>query len=227
MNRSVADSPLRGSAPHVAPAAPRHARLAPRRRPRSGRRRAVARAFTTLASILLMSAGATILLGTLIAPTAVERGYGEAKTAVQDAMQDVVQQVTATLPSVTLGVEGGQTELDWCDGTFTRQLSYEQGFYEVPPVWAAHNHCGGDVILGWQVGDLVQLAGSDAVYEIIDVRLTAKHWVTTEALDGLQGELALQSCFYGIDQMKFVGLQKIADSTAQLTPAQLAGDTRQ
>ena len=47
---------------------------------------------------------------------------------------------------------------------------------------------------------------------VIDIRYTPKIWATTEDLIGLQGELALQTCFYGEDRMKFIGLVKVEDS---------------
>jgi hypothetical protein len=76
-------------------------------------------------------------------------------------------------------------------------------------VWAAHNNCGGDVLLPWEEGQRIQFEGDDQVYEVVDIRYTPKIWASTSDLVGLGGELALQSCFYGEDRMKFIGLDPV------------------
>lgn len=53
--------------------------------------------------------------------------------------------------------------------------------------------------------------GYDGLYEVVDIRHTSKVWSSTDDLVGLRGDLALQSCFYGQDQMKFVGLERILE----------------
>lgn len=146
----------------------------------------------------------------LVAPTAVERVYGEAKQGVTE----LHAAITGELPRVSLGVSGGVAELDRCDGTFTEMKSYE-GTGRVPPVWAAHNACGGDVTLPWQIGQLVTIDGSGDIYEVVEVRDTAKRWVTTEALLDLKGDLALQTCYYGEERMKFVGLALVDTATTE------------
>ncbi len=88
--------------------------------------------------------------------------------------------------------------------------SYERD--GVPPVWAAHNNCGGDIVLPLAIGDEIDLKNADGTvrYRVVDIRQTPKVWVTTEELVGLQGEVALQSCFYGKGQpMKFLGLEMV------------------
>lgn len=161
---------------------------------------------------MLVVVGAALAVAALVAPQAVEKAYGEVKTTVIDQVDKTREDVFSQLPAVTLGVRGGIPELDRCDGTFTEMLSYERD--GVPPVWAAHNNCAGDVILGWETGQRVQLTGSDQVYEVTDIRYTSKIWSSTEDLVGLGGDLALQSCFYGEDRMKFVGLTEIPTEQA-------------
>lgn len=151
---------------------------------------------------MLILAGAIVLAMSLFAPTTVERGYGQVKAAVNDVAAEV------QLPSVRLGVEGGQAELDVCDGSFIEMTSY-RNTVGVPAVYAAHNNCGGDIVLNWQVGTQFEVEGQPGIYEVVDVRHTAKHWETTEALIGLQGDFALQSCFYGEDRMQFVGIRHV------------------
>lgn len=182
------------------PAPPAHARA-------SSQRRRSRRAGNTILGVLgtvLMLAGALVLTLSLFAPTTVERGYGQVKAAVNDVAAEV------QLPSVRLGVEGGQAELDACDGSFIEMTSY-RNTVGVPAVYAAHNNCGGDIVLNWDVGTQFEIEGQPGTYEVVDVRHTAKHWETTDALVGLQGDFALQSCFYGEDRMQFVGIRPVAE----------------
>lgn len=149
----------------------------------------------------------------LVAPATVERLYGEARQSITELQTSI----TGELPRVRLGASGGIPELDRCDGTFTEMKSYE-GTGRVPPVWAAHNACGGDVTLPWQIGQLVTIDDSGDTYEVVEVRDTAKRWVTTEALLDLKGDLALQTCYYGEERMKFVGLTLVTTTVGEATP---------
>jgi hypothetical protein len=178
----------------------------PRRQKRAAKKRRGAwTTVLTIFGVLLLVGGVAIGASTLLAPQAVEHAYGTVKVGVADKVQEVQEEVFEELPSVKKGASGGKTELDWCDGTFTEMLSYERE--GVPPVWAAHNNCGGDVILPWEKGQRLRIEGSDQVYEIVDIRYTSKIWSSTADLVGLKGEFALQSCFYGEDRMKFIGLE--------------------
>ena len=161
----------------------------------------------TVFGVLLLVGGIGLGAGTLLAPQSVEQAYGAIKVGVAEKVQQVQEEVFEELPTVKLGVSGGQTELDWCDGTFTEMLSYERD--GVPPVWAAHNNCGGDVLLPWEMGQRIRVEGDDQVYEIVDIRYTSKIWSSTADLVGLKGAFALQSCFYGEDRMKFIGLEPV------------------
>lgn len=162
-----------------------------------------------------MIAGGAVLGATLIAPHAVESAYGTAKIAATDSIDTFREDTFGELPTVQLGITGGIPELDACDGTFTHMSSYESdtstsAAADVPPVWAAHNNCLGDVVLSWDVGQHLRIEGDPQVYEVVDVTHTTKIWATTADLEGLEGTLALQSCFYGEDRMKFVGLAPVA-----------------
>lgn len=174
----------------------------------SNRRRPVRRLIGWVIALVLMVAGIGILIASLVAPQAVERVYGEIRTQAVAVVDDVRHDVTQELPTVALGATGGKAELDRCDGTFTQIVSYERD--GVPPVWAAHNNCGGDTILPWQLGDHVSVEGDETVYEVVDVRTTSKTWSSTDDLVGLGGDLALQTCFYGEDRMIFIGLSPVA-----------------
>ncbi|WP_162238899.1 hypothetical protein [Microbacterium sp. Leaf320] len=134
-------------------------------------------------------------------PTETERVLGTAKVALQTAAQELI--APDQLPRITLGAEGGTRELDACTGEFTEMITYRDA--AVPPLYAAHNNCGGDIILGWQLGTRVQVAGSDTVYEVVDERRTPKG-APVDTLAGIDGELLVQTCFYGEDQMRFLAL---------------------
>lgn len=177
------------------------------------RRRPVAVISRIIGGVLIVI-GLTIGAGVLFAPEATERIYGDAKIGVQELGRDVAavaeETVTGekTYPQINLGVSGTVRELDRCDGTFTEMKSYERD--GVPPVWAAHNNCGGDIILPWEIGTELQITGNPTVYRVVDIRYTSKVWSSTADLVGLSGELALQTCFYGEDRMKFIGLEPVA-----------------
>ena len=168
------------------------------------RRRRSRRAVEIAAAATALLGGVGALCLALAPAEVVERSYG----VVQQEINRVKADVWGETPSVILGAEGGAAELARADGTFTHMLSYEHP--GVPPVWAAHNNAGGDTILTLEVGDRIRVTMPDRTvvhYVVSDVRITGKHWVTTEALIGLGGELALQTCFYGDPRMKFIGLQ--------------------
>lgn len=162
---------------------------------------------SAVAGVLLLAAGGAVMVCLLAAPQTVEYTYGTVKTALTDSISTAREEVFGDLPTVTLGATGGVPELDGCDGTFTEMSSYEHE--GVPPVWAAHNNCHGDVLLPWETGQRVQVEGSDQVYEVVDIRHTPKTWATIDDLVGLGGSFALQTCFYGEDRMKFVGLEPV------------------
>lgn len=170
--------------------------------PRRRRRQRVSR-ILTFAAIGGMALGA-LMVGTITAfPEESERAFGLAQLGIGQFRIDVIHE----LPAVTLGASGGMTELDRCDGTFTEMLSYRRD--GVPPVWAAHNNCGGDTVLPWKLGQEVAVTrpdGSTEIYAVADVRVTPKTWATTDDLIGLGGDFALQTCFYGENRMRFVGL---------------------
>ena len=159
---------------------------------------------------VLIVGGAGLLAAVAFAPGAVEKTYGDVKTQVTGAVDKVQEDVFEELPTVKIGGSVDVPELDICDGAFTVMKSYERE--GVPEVAAAHNNCGGDVLLSWDEGQRIEIEGRDQVYEVVDIRYTSKVWASTADLVGLQGELALQSCFYGEDRMKFVGLAPVHDA---------------
>lgn len=176
--------------------------------------RAVGLITLVLGGALLLGGGA-LLSAVLLAPQEVERAYGAVKTAVTGTVDSVRQDVGGEVPTVRLGATGGLAELDRCDGTFTEMASYEHD--DVPEVWAAHNNCFGDVLLPWQEGQTLRVEGDDQLYRVVDIRNTPKTWATIDDLVGLEGSIALQTCFYGEDRMKFVGLEPVSDPGADVS----------
>jgi hypothetical protein len=177
---------------------------------KAAKRRRLRRRILLGLSVAVFSAGAVLLAANLLAPTEVERVVGEAKVAIEEAVTDTAAGVTgepAPLPAVRLGPAGDKRQLDRCDGTFTELTSYRIG--DVLPVYAAHNNCGGDVILSWNVGDHVTVEGSDITYEVVEERHTRK-WAQVSSLRGMAGELLLQTCYYGQDKMRFLALEPVS-----------------
>ncbi|WP_194762780.1 hypothetical protein [Microbacterium sp. UFMG61] len=171
--------------------------VAPRSRPRG-------RFGLLVASIALVGLGASFLVVSTVAPDAVDRVTGDIKVTVQKQFQQIF--APDALPILRLGGEGGLAQLDECDGTFTEMISYRVD--GVPPLFAAHNNCGGDIILGWDLGQRVRVEGSDIVYEVVEERHTPK-WSDVEALVGMSGEFMVQTCFYGENRMRFLALAQV------------------
>lgn len=159
---------------------------------------------TFVASALILS-GVFLGSAAVFAPEMTERVYGELKSTAMNTYTSI----TNELPSVTLGDPGGERELDQCSGDFTEMVDYRRD--GVPQTFAAHNNCGGDAILPWELGQRFTAAG--VTYEIVDIRTLPKRIATANDLVGLGGEIALQTCYYGQPRMKFVGAVRVADAT--------------
>jgi hypothetical protein len=171
----------------------------PSSRTRQHRRRV---ALTAIASFFL-TASALLAVLAAVAPESVERVYGY----LRHTTQTVEHAMSTELPHVRLGDEGGTNLLDECDGSFSEMLSYRSA--DTIPVYAAHNNCGGDIIHPWNIGQQVRVEGRTAIYQVVDIRDVPKREGTTNDITNLQGEFSLQTCYYGVNQMKFVGLAPI------------------
>lgn len=166
-----------------------------------GRRRS---AFPTVGGVLL-ALGAAILSAGAIAPQSVESAWGHIR-AVAVATP---QALTGVLPEVSLGRPGTAEDLDACDGTFTKMIEYNNP--DAPPVWAAHNSCGGDAILPWGEGQQFLIDGDR--YVVLEVRHLPKFTSTSDDLAGLQGDIALQTCLYGKPLIAFIGAQRMPNDS--------------
>lgn len=164
--------------------------------------------------LVLLAAVATFLTVPNLAPARV--GPGRAAPPPSMIVPSAPQKEPVIADAV-LGASGGVTELERCDGTFTRMVAYGA---TQPPVWAAHNDCDGDVILPWETGRDVTLTvdGTPATYRVVDTRDTRKKGANTGDLAGIGGDLVLQTCYYDEDRMKFIGLTPIPAAGAATTP---------
>lgn len=151
--------------------------------------------------------GAFVALGfgvagvTMIAPELMDKVAGNLKVTVEKQASEWI--TPGELPEVVLGGEGDMSDLDGCTGEFTEMISYRVD--GIPPLFSAHNNCGGDIILGWELGQRVRIAGSDVVYEVVEER-HAPQPSGAERLEGMSGELVLQTCYYGETRMRFLAL---------------------
>lgn len=187
------------------------------------RRLGAARVVVLVLCSLLFVTGTGLLVLAILSPGTAEKVVGSSKVAVEKAIAEAWTAITPDAPdapewfsTVRLGPLGGDHELDWCNGEFIEMRSYR--ISGVPPVYAAHNNCGGDVILGWDVGQHVKIEGSDVVYEVVEERHTPK-WTMVSSLRGMKGELALQTCYYGEDRMRFLSLSPVVAPTPEPSPA--------
>lgn len=145
-----------------------------------------------------------------IAPDTVQWATGNAKVATTKWASNLFQ--PDAIPEIVLGTEGGKRELDECDGRFTEMVSYRSA--GILPLYAAHNVCGGDVILGWDIGQRVRVRGSDTVYVVVEERHTPQG-TSGDLLRGMAGEFMLQTCFYGENRMRFLSLSPLTEETSQ------------
>ncbi|MFT4235409.1 MAG: hypothetical protein QM607_10480 [Microbacterium sp.] len=180
------------------------------------RRRRVWNIVLTTFGVVLLVAGVGIGALTLFAPQKAEHAYATVKVGLASQLQQAREKTLGELPTVTFGVDGGLEELQqacgtmaWGDESWVHMTSYERD--GVPPIWAAHNNCAGDVILDWQIGQRMMVEGDPTVYEVVEIRDIPKTYSSTADLVGLKGVFGMQTCYYdGMhdpdDYMKFIGL---------------------
>ncbi len=174
------------------------------------------RRMLSFVGVTLVLVGLVLIGFSVFFPNQAEKAAGDARIfAGQVAMAARGQEH----PIVTLGERGTKATLDRCDGTFTEMGAYEMDGLQ--PVYAAHNICKGEVILPLEVGDLVEIDGQ-GLYQIMTERHTKKTWSTTDEILGMDGDIILQSCYYGENRMKFISLSPVdenGDLVEQVTTA--------
>lgn len=131
-------------------------------------------------------------------------------------IKDTGYSISATVqtPEVTLGPLGGQYEIDLCqNGVFIEVDAYKVDS-GVQDIFAAHNGCGGDIILNWDLDQEVIVTdadGSSTRYFVSDSRVTPQVGIETTALHGMEGSILLQACFWGSGEMRFVALTPVGE----------------
>jgi hypothetical protein len=116
--------------------------------------------------------------------------------------------VAVTAPSWSIGISafGWQDELDACQWVLMDMVA------EVPlPIVAAHNYCGGGIVLEMQVGDTVTLSGYgfDGTYVVTGDRDAWSGGDAATAISGMGGDVILQTCYWDDDGTeRLVSLQR-------------------
>lgn len=95
--------------------------------------------------------------------------------------------------------------MNYCVGGFTDMIHYEG--LNGKQMLSSHNNCGGDILLPMVEGDHVVIEG-DQEYVISELRDTSKN-ITTEAVNDMNGTVLLQTCYYNVQEMKFVALTPV------------------
>ena len=145
------------------------------------------------------------------------RGYSvEARDSVELQLETLslpVEQPAAlpqpVVPSWSIGITafGWQQELDACQWVLMDMVA------EVPlPIVAAHNYCGGDIVLDMALGDTVTLGGYgfDGTYVVTSAKDAWAGDDAAVAISGMAGEVILQTCYWVNDGTeRLVGLQRV------------------
>lgn len=113
--------------------------------------------------------------------------------------------------SIAVANSGGEEALDACTGGFTKM---DQDGMEGKTIIAAHNNCGGDILLPIVVGDQVVIEGQ-GTYRVAETRDTEKS-IYPSAIVDMKGEILVQTCYYGVQKMKFLALEPVGDTQAQV-----------
>jgi hypothetical protein len=102
---------------------------------------------------------------------------------------------------------GWQAELDACQWVLMDMVA------SVPlPIVAAHNYCGGGIVLEMQPGDTVTLGGYgyDGVYVVTGSRDAWSGGDAAVAVSGMDGDVVLQTCYWDDDGTeRLVSLRRI------------------
>ncbi|CAN5349865.1 hypothetical protein BH09ACT5_BH09ACT5_19930 [soil metagenome] len=134
--------------------------------------------------------------------------------AAEPAVEPVVETAAAAAPapapaswSIGISAFGWQNELDACQWVLMDMVA------SVPlPIVAAHNYCGGGIVLEMQVGDTVTLGGYgyDGTYVVTGDRDAWSGGDAAEAIAGMGGDVILQTCYWDDDGTeRLVSLQRI------------------
>jgi len=106
---------------------------------------------------------------------------------------------------IAIDTVGYQEELDRC-------LWVKMSLTPIAPIVAAHNYCGGDVVLGLGRGDRVRLSGLelDGVYVVTGDREVRTGELVSVATEGLVADVILQTCFWRTGTTRLVTVERVA-----------------
>lgn len=157
-------------------------------------------------SLLLICAGIALIMGSAVAPNKTESIVFGTGATIRNSITQQLDKVQHRLPVVHLNGRGGTWALNRAKhGDFVYMSGYRMS--GIVPVYASHNNYGGDIILNWRKGKLVELKGEGrtGVWKVIGVRNIPKY-ANVSALKVLRGTVALQTCYYGRNVMRYVEL---------------------
>lgn len=163
----------------------------------------------TIMSIILAIA-IVLLVMVKVDPKKTEEVVMGGLTNLKAAVHTVVP---ASEPVIKLGIDGGQPELDVCDGTWISQIEYVE-ILDIPS-YSAHNGCGGDVILNKGLGDTVKIQernGEINTYKVVDTFSEKKEGTYISDIRGHDGEMLLQTCYWDSVTLKFLMLDKVVEA---------------
>lgn len=109
--------------------------------------------------------------------------------------------------SVAITAIGLQAEIDACQWV---RMDFSAAV--TIPVVAAHNFCGGDIVLQMQSGQAVSLSGAglDGSYVVVAARDAQADQDAVDAISGLAGDVILQTCYWADDgSERLVALQRV------------------
>ena len=171
----------------------------------------------TVVGFLFVIIGVFVIVGGKVAPEFTEKYVQGVKVQVQKHVNKATKNITELFSSeevvpITLKVEGsgGKRELDTAKGYFVELVDYNK-VADVPVVYAQHNSLGGDVILTLNIGDKVNVVGLgdlDGQY-VFEKELKTSKKIKVSELTPLNNYIVFQTCFYGEDSMRFIGLSPI------------------
>lgn len=113
-------------------------------------------------------------------------------------------------PDYAIGITavGLQAEVDACQWV---RMDFTA---DVPlPIVAAHNFCGGGIVLEMNAGQTVSLTGEglDGTYVVVSSKDAWADQDATDAISGLSGDVILQTCYWEDDgHLILVALQRVA-----------------
>lgn len=145
----------------------------------------------------------------LPAPAPVEAAAPAAPAILDLPTAEPVAETVAAPASWSIGISafGWQNELDACQWVLMDMAA------EVPlPIVAAHNYCGGGVVLDMQIGDSVTLGGYgyDGTYVVTGDRDASAGGSAAAAVSGMDGDVILQTCYWNDDGTeRLVSLRRV------------------